>query len=165
MTSTHTGTPMAAGKQTSDRDRGAGAGARGAGSRRSRSAADTRPSGHTVVLKEVRFHPGSLTINRGDTVTWSWRDGGEKHNVTFHGFHSRTMGKGSYTVRFIEQGHLQLPLHDPRIGRDARQDRRPLRLRILQPAPQALGARRWAGQGWPCPAHALLDAERRQRVR
>jgi plastocyanin len=61
-------------------------------------------SGHTVVLKEVRFHPGSLTINRGDSVTWSWRDGGEKHNVTFHGFHSRTMGKGSYTVRFTSRG-------------------------------------------------------------
>lgn len=61
-------------------------------------------SGHTVVLKEVRFHPGSLTINRGDTVTWSWRDGGEKHNVTSHGFHSRTMGRGSYTVRFVSKG-------------------------------------------------------------
>jgi len=59
---------------------------------------------HTVVLKEVRFHPSTLSINRGDTVTWVWRDGGEKHNVAFHGFHSRTMGKGSYTIRFMGRG-------------------------------------------------------------
>ena len=58
---------------------------------------------HTVVLKDVRFHPGALTINRGDTVTWSWRDG-EKHNVTFHGFHSKTMSKGSYSIRFMGKG-------------------------------------------------------------
>jgi len=61
-------------------------------------------SSHTVVLKEVRFHPSTLTINHGDTVTWVWRDGGEKHNVTFHGFHSHTMGKGAYTVRFMSKG-------------------------------------------------------------
>ena len=61
-------------------------------------------SGHTVVLKEIRFHPGNLTIHRGDSVTWQWRDGGTEHNVTFHGFHSRTMGHGSYTVRFAHTG-------------------------------------------------------------
>ncbi len=59
---------------------------------------------HVVVLKEVRFHPSSLTINHGETVTWEWRDHGEKHNVTFHGFHSHTMGSGSYTVRFLAKG-------------------------------------------------------------
>ncbi len=61
-------------------------------------------STHTVVLKDVRFHPGTLTINRGDSVTWLWRDGGTEHNVTFHGFHSRTKGSGSYTVRFTHSG-------------------------------------------------------------
>jgi plastocyanin len=61
-------------------------------------------SSHSVVLKEVRFHPGTLTIRRGDSVTWLWRDGGEEHNVTFHGFHSRTMGRGSYTIRFSHSG-------------------------------------------------------------
>jgi plastocyanin len=60
---------------------------------------------HTVTLKNFRFHPGSLTINRGDTVTWAWHDGGEnEHNVTFHGFHSRTQTSGSYTVRFTRTG-------------------------------------------------------------
>jgi len=61
-------------------------------------------SGHTVVLKNLRFHPASLTIHRGDTVTFSWQDGGTEHNVTFRGFHSRTQGHGSYTVRFTHSG-------------------------------------------------------------
>jgi plastocyanin len=61
-------------------------------------------SGHSVVLKQVRFNPGAITINRGDSVTFVWRDGGEKHNVTFRGFHSKTMGKGSYSVRFMGKG-------------------------------------------------------------
>jgi len=60
-------------------------------------------SGHTVVLHEFRFHPGTLAIRRGDKVTWLWRDPTE-HNVTFHGFHSRTQETGSYTVRFNHSG-------------------------------------------------------------
>ncbi len=58
---------------------------------------------HTVVLKEIRFHPGTLSIHRGDSVKWLWRDNTE-HNVTFHGFHSRTQETGSYTVRFNHTG-------------------------------------------------------------
>jgi plastocyanin len=60
-------------------------------------------SGHTVTLHEFRFHPGTLTIRRGDKVTWLWRDQVE-HNVTFHGFHSRTQVHGSYTIRFTHRG-------------------------------------------------------------
>jgi plastocyanin len=60
-------------------------------------------STHTVTLKNVRFHPGNLSINRGDSVTWLWRDR-EEHNVTGHGFHSRTQTHGSYTVRFTHSG-------------------------------------------------------------
>jgi plastocyanin len=60
-------------------------------------------SSHTVTLKDVRFHPGTLSINRGESVKWVWADG-EEHNVTFHGFHSRTMAHGSYTVRFTQAG-------------------------------------------------------------
>jgi len=60
-------------------------------------------SSHTVTLKEIRFHPGTLSIRRGDSVTWLWRDGIE-HNVTFQGFHSRTQATGSYTVKFTHKG-------------------------------------------------------------
>jgi plastocyanin len=58
---------------------------------------------HTVPLHEFRFHPGTLTIRRGDKVTWVWRDQVE-HNVTFRHFHSRTQVHGSYTVRFTHAG-------------------------------------------------------------
>jgi plastocyanin len=61
-------------------------------------------STHTVTLEGIAFHPGDLTINRGDTVTWLWRDGETEHNVTGHGFHSRTQAHGSYAVRFTHDG-------------------------------------------------------------
>jgi plastocyanin len=59
---------------------------------------------HTVTLQNIRFHPGTLNISRGDSITWRWRDGGIEHNVTFSRFHSRTQGRGSYTVRFTHAG-------------------------------------------------------------
>jgi plastocyanin len=68
-----------------------GGGARAAGS-------------HTVTLKNLAFHPGTLSIDRGDSVTWVWRDGTTEHNVTFHGFRSRTQAQGSYMVRFAHTG-------------------------------------------------------------
>jgi plastocyanin len=58
---------------------------------------------HTVTLHEIRFHPGTLNINRGESVKWVWQDQVE-HNVTFHSFHYRTQEKGSYTVRFNHKG-------------------------------------------------------------
>jgi plastocyanin len=61
-------------------------------------------STHTVTLKNIRFHPGNLSINRGDTVTWLWRDGETEHNVTGKGFHSRTQTHGSYSVKFTHSG-------------------------------------------------------------
>ncbi len=59
---------------------------------------------HSVTLKNFRFRPGNLTIHAGDSVTWLWRDGETEHNVTFHGFHSRTQVHGSYSVRFTRRG-------------------------------------------------------------
>ena len=59
---------------------------------------------HHVVLKNIRYHPATLSIKRGDTVTWLWRDGGTKHNVTGSGFKSKTMGSGSFSVRFTRSG-------------------------------------------------------------
>ncbi len=61
-------------------------------------------TGHTVVLKNIRFHPGTLSIKRGDTVTWRWEDKGTEHNVTGRGFKSKTMAKGSFGVRFTHSG-------------------------------------------------------------
>jgi plastocyanin len=58
----------------------------------------------TVVLQNIAFHPATLSIHRGDAVTWMWRDGQTQHNVTGAGFKSRTMTKGSFTVRFSKRG-------------------------------------------------------------
>ncbi len=59
---------------------------------------------HSVVLKDIRFHPGTLSIKRGDTVQWLWQDKGTEHNVTGSGFKSKTMTKGSFSVRFTKAG-------------------------------------------------------------
>lgn len=66
-------------------------------------AGATASSTHTVTLRNFRFHPATLTIHRGDRVKWVWKDETE-HNVTFHGFHSRTQENGTYTVRFTKAG-------------------------------------------------------------
>lgn len=58
---------------------------------------------HTVSLKEFAFHPRTLSIRRGESVTFVWHDNVE-HNVTFHSSHSRTQVHGSYTVRFTRTG-------------------------------------------------------------
>ena len=59
---------------------------------------------HTVTLNGVRFHPGTLNVNRGDSVTWAWHIPQSEHNVTFHTVHSRTGSNGSFTVRFNRAG-------------------------------------------------------------
>jgi len=45
-----------------------------------------------------------LSITRGDTVSWLWEDRGTEHNVTGSGFKSKTMTKGSFSVRFTKAG-------------------------------------------------------------
>ena len=61
-------------------------------------------SGRTVTLKNTRFNPSAIIIGRGEAVTWLWRDGRTKHNVTFASTHSRTQTSGSFTVRFSHSG-------------------------------------------------------------
>jgi plastocyanin len=61
-------------------------------------------STHTVTLHEIRFHPATLKIHRGDKVKWVWQDEVE-HNVTFsQRTHSPTQEKGTYTLRFTRAG-------------------------------------------------------------
>jgi plastocyanin len=61
-------------------------------------------SSHTIVIKNLAFNPKSLSIHRGDSVTWSWRDGSTPHNVTGGFGHSKTQTRGSFTVRFNKAG-------------------------------------------------------------
>lgn len=72
---------------------------------------------HSVVLKDIAFAPARLTIKRGDSVRFTWRDGDTKHNVAyasgkrFKG--ASTRGSGSYRVRFTKAGlyRYQCTLH------------------------------------------------------
>jgi|GEM_PF-973218 len=59
---------------------------------------------NTVLLAHKRFLPGTVSIRRGESVTWLWRDGGVLHNVIGHGFQSRAVTHGSFTVRFTRDG-------------------------------------------------------------
>ncbi len=76
---------------------------------------------HNVVLKNIRYHPASLSIKRGEVVTWLWRDGGIKHNVTGSGFKSKTMGGGSFSVRFTRAGtynyHCTIHVREGMVGK------------------------------------------------
>lgn len=65
-------------------------------------------SGRSVVLKNLRFSPSTVSIGRGQTVTWRWADRGTPHNVVSSSgsrFHSSsTKTSGTYTVRFTRTG-------------------------------------------------------------
>lgn len=60
--------------------------------------------GHVISIKNFAFLPRALTIHRGDSVTWVWRDHGIAHNVTGRGFRSTTQTHGSFSLRFIRSG-------------------------------------------------------------
>jgi len=59
---------------------------------------------HVVTLQGLRFHPATVDVNVGESVTWEWRDGGIEHNVTASHFRSRTQTHGSFTVQFNHRG-------------------------------------------------------------
>lgn len=54
----------------------------------------------TVTLKDISFKKPTVTIAKGASVKWVWRDGDTPHNVTFATKHSKTQKSGSYTLRF-----------------------------------------------------------------
>lgn len=47
--------------------------------------AASQASGRTVTLRDIAFAPKSLTISRGTTVTFRWRDEATAHNVVSTG--------------------------------------------------------------------------------
>jgi plastocyanin len=49
------------------------------------AAAASQASGRTVTLRDVAFSPKRLTVSRGATVTFRWRDGDTAHDVTSRG--------------------------------------------------------------------------------
>ncbi len=69
----------------------------------------------TVVIRDIAFTPGTVTVRRGGWVTWSWRDGvapnAIAHTVTSTGSeHFRGSGarvRGVLRVRFAHAGYYR----------------------------------------------------------
>jgi plastocyanin len=62
----------------------------------------------TVVLKDIEFKPAAVSLKRGGTVTFAWKDGDTPHNVTPTGAKRfkrlATRKAGSASVRFPRAG-------------------------------------------------------------
>ena len=88
-----------------DSREGSRSGSRGRrGKRRKASAAAT----HTVLMRNIKFNPRNITIDRGDTVRWENRDN-EPHNAIARNdsFHTDTFNKGgSASHTFKEAGEF-----------------------------------------------------------
>jgi plastocyanin len=60
------------------------------------------------VLRDIEFSPATVTIRRGASVRWEWRDPRASHDVTSRGrlrFRSSdTKLSGTHTVRFRRKG-------------------------------------------------------------
>jgi len=58
----------------------------------------------TVKVANYKFVARNITVSKGSKVTWKWAAGDDPHNVTFHGFHSKTQASGSYSHVFSKKG-------------------------------------------------------------
>jgi plastocyanin len=62
-------------------------------------------SGPSVKVSGYKFTPKTLHIKKGTTVTWKWSAANDdKHNVTFHGFHSKSQERGTFRHTFKRKG-------------------------------------------------------------
>jgi plastocyanin len=66
--------------------------------------ASTGTDGSVVVIEDLAFEPETLTVEVGDTVTWTWMDGAIAHDVAGDDFQSEAMSEGSFRHRFDEPG-------------------------------------------------------------
>ena len=74
--------------------------------------------GATVVIEDLAYHPDTLTITAGTTVTWAWRDGAVAHDVKGDRFRSPVQAQGTFTHRFPQPGryHYLCTLHPNMTG-------------------------------------------------
>jgi plastocyanin len=66
--------------------------------------ADAATEPGTVVVKNLRYSPKTITIDAGDAVTWEFDDGRIPHDVKGDGFKSPTRSKGSWSHTFSTAG-------------------------------------------------------------
>lgn len=66
------------------------------------TVASSRPG--TVVIKNLRYSPKTITVRAGETVTWEFDDGRIPHDVKGDGFDSGTKSKGSWSHTFTKAG-------------------------------------------------------------
>ena len=75
------------------------------------------PVGATVILKDLKFDPETVTIEVGESVKWEWK---EKvlHNVHGDGFESPNQTEGTFSHTFDEAGSFdyQCTLHSGMTG-------------------------------------------------
>ena len=57
-----------------------------------------------VTLRDNRFHPPVIQITKGQTVTWSFNDGGATHNVKGTGWGSGDQASGTFQHTFTTPG-------------------------------------------------------------
>ena len=80
-------------------------------------------AGKTVTLRNIAFAPKNLTIARGSTVTFAWRDGDTAHNVVSRGTRRfapiGTRESGSQSRRLTKAGTYRYvcTLHPGMAGR------------------------------------------------
>jgi plastocyanin len=74
-----------------DDDDGNGGGGGGGGAAETTEEPSAAGGGTEVSMKDIKFNPGSVTVNAGDTVTWV-NDDSVGHDVTADGFKSGDPG-------------------------------------------------------------------------
>jgi plastocyanin len=81
---------VAAGCGGDDDDEGNGGGG-GGGAAETTEEPSAAGGGTEVAMKDIKFNPGTVTVNAGDTVTWV-NDDSVGHDVTADGFKSGDPG-------------------------------------------------------------------------
>jgi plastocyanin len=71
------------------------------------SSGGTSAGGANVTMKDIKFNPGNVTVDKGGTVTWT-NDDSVGHDVTGDGFKSGSAGDiqggGTYKHTFNKAG-------------------------------------------------------------
>ena len=60
-----------------------------------------------IMIEDMSFVDGTVTVEAGTTVTWQWNDGSMQHNVVFDEFESPLQAEGTFTHTFEEPGTYQ----------------------------------------------------------